>query len=464
MVSNETKTHLSQLKVLILAETANPEWASVPLIGWSLSQAISKQVEAHIVTQIRNRNAFLRAGLVEGRDFTAIDNERVVSPLFSFAEKLRGGTNKGWTTSTAFSSLAYYSFEWEVWRHFQSRLAAREFDLVHRVTPVSPTSQSLIAKRLARLKIPFIIGPLNGGVPWPKNFTHRQKAEHDWLSDLRWIYKFMPSYSSTRQHASAIICGSHYTCSEMPDSTQFKRVYIPENGVDLNRFPTGRRRTPTPQLRAAFVGRLVPYKGVDLLFRAAVDFLKRNDLELHIIGDGPERPALEALAAKLTIDKNIIFHGWVAHVDVQHTLRACDFTVLPSIREFGGGVVIESMALGIPPIVADYGGPAELVDDSRGIRVAFTDETSLVEGLRTAIATFVRNPTMLQALGAAGQTFVKDKLVWEAKARQILTVYQAVLAGERDLSALQVFSSGELPHVHPNSDFRLHRQTSGFNK
>src|SRR5215475_342516 len=126
-------------RVLLIAEAANPEWASVPLVGWSLSRALAQVVDAHLVTHIRNRDAIMRAGLIEGRDFTAIDNESVAAPLLKLAHTLRGGIGKGWTTNAAFSSLAYYSFEMELWRQFSSRFADHEFDLVHRITPLSPT-------------------------------------------------------------------------------------------------------------------------------------------------------------------------------------------------------------------------------------------------------------------------------------------------------------------------------------
>jgi glycosyltransferase involved in cell wall biosynthesis len=228
----------------------------------------------------------------------------------------------------------------------------------------------------------------------------------------------------------------------MPAWAASKCIYVPENGVDLARFPLHRKFQRNP-LHAAFIGRLVPYKGADMLLRATSEVIKANRLHLHIIGDGPQMSQLRALAQELRIDFGVTFHGWIAHGEIQKILADCDFTVLPSIREFGGGVVIESLAMGLPAIVADYAGPAELIHSSRGIRVPFTNESSLVNGLQTAIERCAENPTQLESLGSAGRAFVETNLTWEAKARQIMKVYEAVLDGASDLSKLRVFPMPE---------------------
>lgn len=423
-------------RTLLIAEAANPEWTSVPLIGWSLSQALAKLTNAHLVTQIRNQAALLRAGLVEGRDFTSIDNEHMAGPIWRLAHRLRGGEGKGWTTVTAFSSLAYYSFEHAVWRRFHRPIAARDFDFVHRITPLSPTHQSPIAKRLARLRVPFVIGPLNGGIPWPRNFVDRQHAEREWLSHARSLFKLMPAYRSTRQFSSAIIAGSKHTLAEIPGWARNKCVYIPENGVDPERFNIPRDHSAILPLKAAFVGRLVPYKGADILLEAASPHLKDGKLQLHIIGDGPQRALLESMVDRFEIRPNVTFHGLIPHVGVQTILSQCDFMALPSVREFGGAVVIEAMALSVTPIVADYGGPSELVDDTTGIRVGFNDRQSLVAGLRRTFDNIVGSPQMLDQLGKAARAKVLEKLTWDAKAKQIVAVYDAIATGQRNLSAL----------------------------
>jgi glycosyltransferase involved in cell wall biosynthesis len=165
-----------------------------------------------------------------------------------------------------------------------------------------------------------------------------------------------------------------------------------------------------------------------MLLEATADFLRKGQLELHIIGDGPQRVLLEGMAERLGIQSNVRFYGWIPHAEVQNRLRTCDFMALPSIREFGGGVVVESMALGVTPIVADYAGPSELVDDKTGIRVPFHDKKSLVEGMRRAIGSIIRAPETLDQLGAAAREKVRETLTWEAKANRIAAIYDAVLS------------------------------------
>src|SRR6056297_1510826 len=224
------------MNVLLIAEQANPEWVSVPLIGWSLSRAISRLVDAHIVTQVRNRDAFLRQGMIEGEQFTAIDSEYVAARANKIAGFLRGGDGKGWTTVTAIQSLAYYAFEHELWKLFKDRIQSGEFSLVHRITPLSPTTPSTLAKHLSRCGVPFFVGPLNGGLPWPPGFEQRRRAEGDWLSYARSVYRLLPGRTATLRHASRILAGSDATANQIPARFQDKVIKIAENAIDPGRF------------------------------------------------------------------------------------------------------------------------------------------------------------------------------------------------------------------------------------
>lgn len=413
---------MSKLRVLVIAEAANPEWVSVPLVGWSLANALRDVADVHIVTQIRNRDAFLRAGLIEDRDFTAIDSEAFARPLWTLGEKLRMGEGKGWTTLQLINALSYPYFEHLIWKQFKTRIKSGAFDIVHRVTPLSPTISSPIARKIARTGTPFVLGPLNGGVPWPKGFDAERRREREWLSYLRSAYKALPGRTSTLKHARAILTGSKHTGSEIPTRFQPKCVYIPENGIDPTRFSGTGSAPETGPLRAAFIGRMVPYKGPDMLLEAAAPMLKSGKLTIEMIGDGPMTEALKARNLQ-----GVTWHGWTAHKDVQTILQSCHLLSFPSIREFGGGVVLEAMALGIPPLIVDYAGPGELVDETLGLKIPIGNRAEIVDAFREQLENLCADRSGLAALGAASQARIQSHFLWQRKAEQVLQTYHWAL-------------------------------------
>lgn len=417
-------------RVLVIAEAANPEWVSVPLVGWSLASALRGVADVHIVTQVRNREAILRAGLREGEDFTAIDSEAIARPMYRMASLLRMGSGKGWTMTTAIGALSYPYFERLVWQRFGDRIRARAFDIVHRVTPLSPTIQSSLAPRCAAAGVPFVLGPLNGGVPWPPGFDAERRREREWLSYVRGAYKLMPGRSGTLAAARAILCGSHHTRSEIPARFAAKTVWLPENAIDPERFNLVAEQGLNRPLRACFIGRLVPYKGPDMLLEAAAPLLRDGRLALDIVGDGPMGEGLRAQAATLGIAGAVTFHGNLPHTEVQRVAVRANLLTFPSIREFGGGVVLEAMALGVVPVVVDYAGPGELVTGGLGYKIPIGPRPVIVAGLRSRLEAIAADPSGLPALAAAARARVLQDFTWTAKAGQVRRLYDHLLQAD----------------------------------
>ena len=412
------------MRVLLIAESANPEWVSVPLVGWSLARAISRQVDAHIVTQVRNRAAFARAGLVEGRDFTAIDSEALMRPVWAIAQRLSGGQGVGWTAITALQSLAYPYFERLVWKRFGSEVRAGRFDIVHRITPLTPTAASSLAKRCAESGVPFVLGPLNGGLPWPQGFDQVRRAEREWLSYVRGAYKLLPGWRSTFTRATAVIVGSRHTARELPSACRSRCVYMPENGIDPSRFTRSAQQSQQGPLKVVFIGRLVPYKGLDMVLEAAAELLASGKATLDVVGDGPQMQPSREWAARSGVSQAVVFHGWLAHERVQDVLATSHVLAFPSIREFGGGVVLEAMATGVIPVVVDYGGPGELVADAVGVKIPLSDRAGTVQALREALWRLAGpSRANLPAMAASARNMVDERFTWEAKARQIVEWY-----------------------------------------
>ena len=344
---------------------------------------------------------------------------------------MRRKAKLGWTFSTANRVLPYWYFEHVLWQTLGARIAAREFDVVHRLTPLSPTTPSVIAGRCAQVGARFVWGPINGGIAWPKPFRSRLSAEGDWLSYVRDAHMLIPGFHATRRHASSLIVGSQATWEQMPDRYLDRCVYMPENAIDPARFALRVDRPIARPIRLAFVGRLVPYKGADMLIDAAEPLLRSGDVALDILGDGPERGRLEQLIRERDLGASVSMPGWVEHTALQERLSRSDVFAFPSIREFGGGVVLEAMALGLMPIVVDYGGPRELVTTSTGYRVPMAPRDALVRELRQVLARLVARPETIRPMGEVARARVMSLYTWQAKARQTREIYRWVL-GERD--------------------------------
>lgn len=415
------------LRVLVLAEAANPEWTSVPLVGWSHARALARHADTHLVTHVRNVDAIERAGLRAGDDYTALDTERVAAPVWHVQQAIQKLTGAGWTLNTALATVRYYDFERLAWRRFQAALERGEYDVVHRLTPLSPTIPSTIAGKLKRIDVPFVWGPINGGFPYPPGFTNLRRSEGEWLTIVRRGYELLPGYRDTRRHANALVVASSATFDQMPEWAKARCVYLPENAVDPTRFSApGARPTGLP-LRLAFIGRLVPYKALDIALDAAAPLLRDGRARFEVFGDGPEREKLVGQAARLGVADAVHFAGWVDHAELGARLSASNVFCFPSLREFGGGVVLEAMALGLVPIVADYAGPRELVTDETGYRVPVTHREGVVAGVRERLERLAREPELLETLGARARERVARLFSWDAKALQMREVYRWVL-------------------------------------
>jgi glycosyltransferase involved in cell wall biosynthesis len=431
-------------RVLLIAESANPQWTSVPLVGWSHSRALAAVADVHLVTQIRNRQAILDAGLRENEDFTAIDSERVAARVYQMAGWLGVGKDKGWTKLMALSVLSYRYFEKLVWLRFRDDLKARRFDVVHRLTPLSPSVPSLMASKCAKLGVPYIWGPINGGVPWPKAFDDARRWEKEWPSWFRNLARLLPGYWRTRNASTAILVASEHTWRQMPERYLSKCVYLPENAIDPGRFSIRRTGPYRRPLRMIFVGRLIPLKGCDMIIEAAADLLRAGDMQLVIVGDGPQRHELEAQTRQLGVEHAVQFRGQIPHTQVQHELASSDLFVFPSIREFGGGVVVEAMAVGVVPIVVDYAGPAEIVTPDTGYLIPLGTRPQIVDRLKACLTGLADQPEALADVAERAQHRVASLFTWPVRAGQVVQVYDWVLGRRNDKPSFDFGRSSEL--------------------
>jgi glycogen synthase len=202
-----------------------------------------------------------------------------------------------------------------------------------------------------------------------------------------------------------------------------QRVHVLPPGVNAALF-AGPFEDPFPLIgrpRVAFVGRLAAQKGLRFLIAAVVS-LKTPGVQVLLVGDGPERSALEREIRRLGINNRVHFLGFVPHERVPEILSHTDLLVLPSVYEELGTVLLEAMWMGLPVVASRTGGiPDVITNEVDGLLVP----PGRPEALAVAIDRVLRSPVLTQRLGEAARERAKD-YDWDTLAERVLEIYRGV--------------------------------------
>ena len=127
------------------------------------------------------------------------------------------------------------------------------------------------------------------------------------------------------------------------------------------------------------------------------------------------------------VEKTVSFCGWLSHAEVLRRLRSADVFVFPSLRDNGAGVVFEALGSGAVPIVADFGGPGDIVHQDVGYKVPLTSENDIVAQMEKILTKLAHDRDRLEQLRRQGMTYVRECLTWDAKAKRTTRVLNWVM-------------------------------------
>lgn len=416
-------------RVLLIMEQCNPDWASVPLVGYRIYQSLAQLADVTLVTHDRNRNGLEKKHPDD--KIVYMEPSHAESRYYSFLARIT--TFKGrviWPLFHALYLPIYLYFDKAVAQRFQSAVTKGEFDVVHVITPIQPRFPVAISQFCG--KTPFILGPVNGGVPFPEAFKGRGRREFSQLNFIRTLGRILlPGYRRTYKEANLVIAGSTYTRDWVHNTFKIPLERLPliwENGVPDDFYtPITEVIKPTSEpLKLIFCGRLEPYKGADMLLKAAAQVRdKRVPYHLMIVGDGSEMTELKKLTQTLQLNEHVTFTGWVDQSQTRLYYQEADVFTFPSVREFGGAVVMEAMACGLPCIVVDNGGVAEYVDDKSGFKISPKSEQFVIDDMARHITTYASDRHLLGSHSLAARERAKN-FRWLRKADEIIKLYENI--------------------------------------
>ncbi|MEX0270342.1 glycosyltransferase family 4 protein [Leptolyngbyaceae cyanobacterium UHCC 1019] len=436
------------LRILIVAEHASMKFGGEAALPVHYFRELrQRKIEAWLVVHERTRNELLT-------QFPA-DCDRIYFVPDTRWHRLLSSTGK-YLPRKIFEITCGFAMTM-LTQLYQRRLIKKlvqnkQVDVIHQPIFVSPKIPSLIFG----LGAPVVIGPMNGGMTFPPAFRHHEGKLVTFTVFIgRLLSNLLNTLIPGKKLAATLLVANKRTRKALPDGVQGKVVELVENGVDVllwrSKFSSHAKLNGlTPHLphpnedntkhelrpvKFIFMGRLLGWKGLDLLLPAFQQVLDQLPATLEIIGDGVAQDGLMQLAADLGLNDEqytskkgdrrpaIQFSGWLSQKECARRLQAADVLVLPSLFESGGAVVLEAMATGLPVIATKWGGPMDYIDESCGVLVSPQSREEFIHGLSTAMVRLAQSPTLREKMGRTGRHRVLKSFNWQKKTDTILQIY-----------------------------------------
>jgi glycosyltransferase involved in cell wall biosynthesis len=334
--------------------------------------------------------------------------------------------------SAASGAVIALIFQWRAAQLVKALIEDKPNSIVHFTSPISP-----VLPYFAMGTATVIIGPLNGNIYYPPAFRHREP-----ITDYarRWLHPHVQRLQRFvlpgKVRADALlVAGGERTLKSlrMGGCREAQFVASLDSGVSDEFHQRPRIRHSGQSYRFVHIGRLVKFKGTDALIRSLLQ--TRTPIELDIIGRGPELGALKRLTEALGLNNRVKFLDWITdHSLIAETFGGYRALVLPSLAEANGIVVQEAMALGLPVIALNWGGPALLVTPKTGILVEPLTEEYVLTELAKAMDRLAQDGEMAERMSIAGRHLANEQgFLWSALIRKWAELYR-VLSQRRNTS------------------------------
>jgi len=255
------------------------------------------------------------------------------------------------------------------------------------------------------------------------------------------VLKGNPILKYIIKHADHVICISRYTLDKTLQTQQPRAYSLIPPGVDVNRF---RKRADTAHVRRKLaqqgidfsiplvfaLGKFIERKGFSYLIDAIALLQERGPVQLMIGGRGPLKESLQQQASNLGISDRVVFLDYIPDDELPGYYTVADLFVSPSIVDSQGDteglgmVLLEALACETPCVASRVGGIVDIIEDGvNGFLVEPRDSVAIADRIWRLIS----DDKLRQEMGKQGRLFVERHFSWQAKAREILKVYEGLV-------------------------------------
>lgn len=315
--------------------------------------------------------------------------------------------------------FGYFSFDRQSYKYVKAHKALLEWtDVILKKTP----SSFRYFTSLYKLRKPLVIGPVGGGIQNPPELKAYFKKE-PFINKLRALDSFLlaiPPFSSQLKQTSKILITLDYLRDILPGKYESKMTTIFDTGIDSSDLNKEKNAEDVNRpLQLLYVGKLIRYKGAELLIRSIVPLKNKLNFQLHIVGDGIERHTLENLVAANGLGSVVKFYGNLSRDHVFDYYRNADIFCFPSLTEASGNVLLEAMLYSLPVITINNGGPKYMCPEEGTVKINIQKEEGIITELTEALVRLMGDAELRKRMGEANYRFLQANFSWDVLQKKI---------------------------------------------
>lgn len=402
-------------KILINCYCCSPYRGSEPGMGWNFIINLAKFHELHVITEKVKWKP-------EVEKYFKEFPEQQENITFHFISKKRGRLlRKIWPPS-------YYWF-YKKWQEKALNLAVgldkkENFDIIHQLNMVGYREPGYLWK----LNKPFVWGPIGGMnlTPW------RMLPSMGWYGG---IFYFSRNLLNLKQmhgkrvkecasKSNVIITATQDNHDKVKSLWGIDSEIIPEVGLlECSSAPVPQKRR-NGKLKICWSGQHTPRKSLNLLIDALSLSNYKNDIEIHVIGEGKCTKKWKRRAEKHQLP-NVIWHGWIERNQAIKVMQSSHLFCITSLSDLTSTVLLEALSLGLPVIALNHCGFSNVITHQCGIKIPIHSEKQVVHDIAQAINYIYENEE--DRVNLAKGAFERAKeFSWENKIEKINTIYNQI--------------------------------------
>lgn len=407
------------LKVLLSAYACEPGKGSEPGVGWNVAQELSSRVSLWVLTRANNRTAIEGSG-----------EEWIQQVQWIYWDPPK------WLTFWKKGGRGVQLF-YGIWQHgvkavAERALSANDFDVIHHLT----FGKYWIPSRLAGLPRPFVFGPVGGGECSPPGLAAGSSLRGRIAEIAKGLaiglVSKLPGTKSLYRSAAWSFAATAQTEQALRQLGVSRVGILPQSGIrpsDLPQLaidPPSRHRD-SGELLLVTAARLIHWKAIDLAIEAVAVASRTIRVRLVVLQTGPEMKNLKALARRLGVEELVEFKGRLPRLeDVYQEIARADALVHPALHEAFGQACLEALALGVPVICLNWGGPGLIIDSTCGFAVQPGTRDETVKRLADAMISLKRERQAESPRKEACINRAFGVFSWSCLADEIINRYQTI--------------------------------------